>query len=220
MILAHLTHRAFVTPDHMSTELGHLEGKAQVSDFFCFGDVGRWTPVISMQRYLDDRRDTSSALAELFPSSSTPRLPGRGRPLHECASPTSCHPPLSKQPDLPGLSRHLSSTWCVCEYIARLSSAVRLTAGTCSVVSLCVCRGVPAGDIVRVDSEELLNFLRNGSTGGSEAHPLWDSDTNVLAVPSIKDFRYTFIIYGTQQWVGASLLDGTPTRDRPGSVGV
>ena len=54
-MLAHLTHRTFVMPDHLSTELGHLEGKSSVSDFFCFGSVGRWVPVISMQQYLDDR---------------------------------------------------------------------------------------------------------------------------------------------------------------------
>ncbi len=50
-------------------------------------------------------------------------------------------------------------------------------------------RGVAADDVVRTSSVELLNFLQNSSTGGAEAHPLWDSDTNVLAVPSIDDSR-------------------------------
>ncbi len=62
-MLAHLTHRTFVLPDHLSTELGHLEGKSSVSDFFCFGGVGRWVPVISMQQYLDDRHAASVASA-------------------------------------------------------------------------------------------------------------------------------------------------------------
>ena len=56
-MLAHLTHRTFVLPDHLSTELGHLEGISSVSDFFCFGGVGRWVPVIGMQQYLDDRQE-------------------------------------------------------------------------------------------------------------------------------------------------------------------
>ncbi len=50
-------------------------------------------------------------------------------------------------------------------------------------------RGVMADDVVRASSTELLNFLQNSSTGGAEAHPLWDSDTNVLAVPGINDPR-------------------------------
>ena len=35
-----------------------------------------------------------------------------------------------------------------------------------------------------------MEFLRNSSTGGPEAHPLWDSDTHVLAVPGVDDPRY------------------------------
>ena len=70
-MLAHLTHRTFVTPDHLSTELGHLEGTASVSDFYCFGDVGRWVPVVSMQRYLDDRRVVMVAAGAPF--TGTPR---------------------------------------------------------------------------------------------------------------------------------------------------
>ena len=61
-MLAHMTHRVFVMPDHLSTELYLLEGAAKVSDFFCFGDVGSWIPVISMQQYLDERRALSSKL--------------------------------------------------------------------------------------------------------------------------------------------------------------
>ena len=56
VMLAHLTHRVFVMPDHLSTELYLLEGSAKVSDFYCFGDVSKWVLVISMQQYLDDRQ--------------------------------------------------------------------------------------------------------------------------------------------------------------------
>ena len=42
---------------------------------------------------------------------------------------------------------------------------------------------------MRTDGGELAKLLRNSSTGGREAHPLWDSFADVLAVPSIADKR-------------------------------
>ena len=70
-MLAHLTHRTFVMPDHLSTELYLLKGAAAVSDFYCFGDVGRWIPVIGMQQYLDDRQASSCAVSVSYHARQT-----------------------------------------------------------------------------------------------------------------------------------------------------
>ncbi len=51
-------------------------------------------------------------------------------------------------------------------------------------------RGIAPNDPVRKDGGELATLLRNFSTGGSEAHPLWDSIADVLAVPRIEDARW------------------------------
>ena len=65
VMLAHMSHRTFVMPDHLSRSLYLLKGAPSVSDFYCFGDVGRWIPVISMQQYLDDRQASLSEASTL-----------------------------------------------------------------------------------------------------------------------------------------------------------
>ncbi len=65
VMLAHLTHRVFVMPDHLSTKLFLLEGSAKVSAFYCFGDVSEWVLVISMQQYLDNRQASTCLKSRL-----------------------------------------------------------------------------------------------------------------------------------------------------------
>ena len=54
-MIAHLTNRTLVVPEHLDVFIDHLRGVALVSDIWDFKRMGKFIRTIGMQEYLDIR---------------------------------------------------------------------------------------------------------------------------------------------------------------------